>query len=40
MPAVWLISDTHFGHEKTCTVFKREDGSPHSLGFFINRCNL
>jgi hypothetical protein len=27
MPAVWLISDTHFGHEKTCTVFKREDGS-------------
>lgn len=28
MPAVWLISDTHFGHEKTCTVFKREDGSP------------
>lgn len=28
MPGVWLISDTHFGHEKTCTVFKREDGSP------------
>ena len=28
MPSVWLISDTHFGHEKTCTVFKREDGSP------------
>ncbi len=28
MPAVWLISDTHFGHEKTCTVFKRADGSP------------
>lgn len=28
MPAVWLISDTHFGHEKTCTVFKREDGNP------------
>lgn len=28
MPAVWLISDTHFGHEKTCTVFKREDGTP------------
>lgn len=26
MPSVWLISDTHFGHEKTCTVFKREDG--------------
>lgn len=28
MPATFLISDTHFGHEKTCTVFKREDGSP------------
>lgn len=28
MPSVWLISDTHFGHEKTCTVFKREDGTP------------
>jgi len=28
MPAVFLISDTHFGHEKTCTVFKRSDGSP------------
>jgi calcineurin-like phosphoesterase family protein len=28
MPAVWLVSDTHFGHEKTCTVFKRADGSP------------
>lgn len=28
MSAVWLISDTHFGHEKTCTVFKRADGSP------------
>lgn len=28
MPAVFLISDTHFGHEKTCTVFKRADGSP------------
>ncbi len=28
MPAVYLVSDTHFGHEKTCTVFKREDGSP------------
>jgi len=25
---VFLISDTHFGHEKTCTTFKREDGSP------------
>ena len=28
MPAVWLVSDTHFGHEKTCTVFKRADGTP------------
>ena len=28
MPSVWLVSDTHFGHEKTCTVFKRADGSP------------
>lgn len=28
MPAVFLVSDTHFGHEKTCTVFKRVDGSP------------
>lgn len=28
MSAVWLISDTHFGHEKTCTEFTREDGSP------------
>lgn len=28
MPAVFLISDTHFGHEKTCTVFKKKDGSP------------
>ena len=28
MPSVFLISDTHFGHEKTCTTFKREDGSP------------
>lgn len=28
MPSVFLISDTHFGHEKTCTVFKRTDGSP------------
>lgn len=28
MPATFLVSDTHFGHEKTCTVFKREDGSP------------
>ena len=28
MPATFFISDTHFGHEKTCTVFKRADGSP------------
>ena len=28
MPSVWLVSDTHFGHEKTCTVFRRADGSP------------
>lgn len=28
MPTSFLISDTHFGHEKTCTVFKRADGSP------------
>lgn len=28
MPSVWLVSDTHFGHEKTCTVFKRADGTP------------
>jgi len=28
MPSVFLVSDTHFGHEKTCSVFKREDGSP------------
>jgi calcineurin-like phosphoesterase family protein len=28
MPAIWLVSDTHFGHEKCCTVFKRPDGSP------------
>ena len=28
MTTTFLISDTHFGHEKTCTVFKREDGSP------------
>lgn len=25
---IFLISDTHFGHEKCCTVFKRQDGSP------------
>ena len=28
MPSVFLVSDTHFGHEKTCTVFRRADGSP------------
>ena len=28
MPAVFLVSDTHFGHEKTCTVFERADSSP------------
>lgn len=28
MANTFLISDTHFGHEKTCTMFKREDGSP------------
>ncbi len=28
MPSVFLISDTLFGHVKTCTVFKRADGSP------------
>lgn len=26
MPETWVTSDTHFGHEKCCTVFKREDG--------------
>lgn len=28
MPATFLVSDTHFGHEKTCTAFKRADGTP------------
>lgn len=28
MPSTWLISDPHFGHHKTCTTFKRKDGSP------------
>ena len=23
-----VISDTHFGHTRCCTVFKRADGSP------------
>ncbi len=25
---IFFISDTHFGHEKCCTTFKRNDGSP------------
>jgi len=28
MPATFIISDTHFGHENACTKFKRQDGSP------------
>lgn len=28
MPGVFLISDTHFGHQNTCTLFKKADGSP------------
>jgi calcineurin-like phosphoesterase family protein len=28
MTATWIWSDQHFGHEKTCTVFKRADGTP------------
>jgi len=28
MSKTFLIGDTHFGHEKTCTSFKRPDGSP------------
>lgn len=28
MTTTFVISDTHFGHENTCTLFKREDGSP------------
>ena len=28
MSTTFLVSDTHFGHEKTCTAFKRADGSP------------
>lgn len=28
MPAVWLVSDTHFGHEAAATKFTRSDGSP------------
>ena len=26
MADIFFIGDTHFGHEKTCTVFKRKDG--------------
>lgn len=25
---IFFISDTHYGHENACTLFKREDGSP------------
>jgi len=28
MSKTWVWSDQHFGHEKTCTVFKRADGTP------------
>jgi len=28
MSNTFFISDTHFGHDKCCTVFKREDGTP------------
>ena len=28
MPNTWFTADLHLGHEKTCTVFKREDGTP------------
>lgn len=28
MSKTFLISDTHFGHEGTASIFKREDGSP------------
>jgi calcineurin-like phosphoesterase family protein len=34
MSKTFLIGDTHFGHEKTCTTFKRPDGSP--LRPFVN----
>lgn len=34
----FFISDTHFGHEKTCTVFKNEDGSP--LRPFANAAEM
>jgi calcineurin-like phosphoesterase family protein len=28
LPTSWFISDTHFGHQKVCTVFTKKDGSP------------
>lgn len=28
MGNIFFISDTHFGHEKCCTTFKRKDGTP------------
>jgi calcineurin-like phosphoesterase family protein len=28
MVDIWFLSDTHFGHTKTVTEFKRHDGSP------------
>lgn len=28
MREIYLVSDTHFGHEATCTKFKKADGSP------------
>jgi calcineurin-like phosphoesterase family protein len=28
MSTLWLVSDTHFGHESVCTKFKNPDGSP------------
>lgn len=28
MTKTFVIADTHFGHDKCCTVFKRADGSP------------
>lgn len=34
MANIWLVSDTHFGHEGTACIFKRADGSP--LRPFIN----
>ena len=28
MSTTFLVADTHFGHERCCTVFKRKDGTP------------